>query len=196
MQIKFTFTTKVVHLASFWKWRFLELGSGLFKISLTLLKEGWMKHSKQRYIFLIFRCWINGSVWIFKGPILAILVVRCYYHHMYLIFNLPIIVRVWDIYAEFWRVRRTNESTKDQWKNLTTRKVSVTSSSPQMSTRSHLQRHSVSLAWRLDREMRRRLILHETKQIYSLNVFYFLLYRRRYLATSGNTSAVAGYTRV
>ena len=47
-------------------------------------------------------------------------------------------------------------------------------------TRSRLQRHSVSLAWRLDGEMRRRLILHETKQIYSLNVFYFLLYRRRY----------------
>ena len=39
---------------------------------------------------------------------------------------------------------------------------------------------SVSLAWRLDREMRRRLIVHETKQIYSLNVFYFLLYRLRY----------------
>ena len=47
-------------------------------------------------------------------------------------------------------------------------------------TGSGLQRHSVSLAWRLDREMRRRLILHETKRIYSLNVFYFLLYRRRY----------------
>ena len=28
--------------------------------------------------------------------------------------------------------------------------------------------------------MRRRLILHETKQIYWLNVFYFLLYQRRY----------------
>ena len=28
--------------------------------------------------------------------------------------------------------------------------------------------------------MRRQLILHETKRIYSLNVFYFLLYRRRY----------------
>ena len=31
MQIKLIFTRKVVHLASFWKWRFLELGSGLFK---------------------------------------------------------------------------------------------------------------------------------------------------------------------
>ena len=29
-QIKLIFTRKVVHLASFWKWRFLELGSGLF----------------------------------------------------------------------------------------------------------------------------------------------------------------------
>ena len=29
-QIKFIFTRKVVHLASFWKWRFLDLGSGLY----------------------------------------------------------------------------------------------------------------------------------------------------------------------
>ena len=29
MQIKLFFTRKVVHLASFWKWGFLELGSGL-----------------------------------------------------------------------------------------------------------------------------------------------------------------------
>ena len=50
-----------------------------------------MKHSKQRYIFLIIRCWINGSLWIYKGPILAILVVRCYYQHMF--FNVRIIVR-------------------------------------------------------------------------------------------------------
>ena len=28
MQVKFIFTIKVVHLASFWKWGFLELGSG------------------------------------------------------------------------------------------------------------------------------------------------------------------------
>ena len=47
-------------------------------------------------------------------------------------------------------------------------------------TRTRLQRHSLSLAWRLDRKMRRRLILHETGFIYSLKVFYFLLYRRRY----------------
>ena len=30
MQIKLVFTRKVVHLASFWRWGFLELGSGLF----------------------------------------------------------------------------------------------------------------------------------------------------------------------
>ena len=29
MQIKLIFTRKVVHLTSFWKWRFLELGNGL-----------------------------------------------------------------------------------------------------------------------------------------------------------------------
>ena len=38
----------------------------------------------------------------------------------------------------------------------------------------------VSTAWRLDREMRRRLILQETWFNYSLMIFYFLLYRRRY----------------
>ena len=47
------------------------------------------------------------------------------------------------------------------------------------STRTRLQSHSVSPACRLDREMRRRLILQET-WFYSLKVFYFLLYRRRY----------------
>ena len=31
MQIKLIFTRKVVHFASFWKWGFLELGSGLFE---------------------------------------------------------------------------------------------------------------------------------------------------------------------
>ena len=30
MQVKLIFTRKVVHLASFWKWGFLELGGGLF----------------------------------------------------------------------------------------------------------------------------------------------------------------------
>ena len=29
MQIKLIFTTKVSHLASFWKWDFLELGNGV-----------------------------------------------------------------------------------------------------------------------------------------------------------------------
>ena len=33
MQIKLIFTRKVVHLASFWEWGFLELGSGLLGIS-------------------------------------------------------------------------------------------------------------------------------------------------------------------
>ena len=35
MQIKLICTRKVVHLASFWKWVFLELGSGLFVWSFT-----------------------------------------------------------------------------------------------------------------------------------------------------------------
>ena len=33
MQIKLIFTTKVSHLASFWKWDFLELGNGQFKFT-------------------------------------------------------------------------------------------------------------------------------------------------------------------
>ena len=38
MQIKLIFTRKVVHLASFWKWRFLKLGSGLL-FSLDLIQD-------------------------------------------------------------------------------------------------------------------------------------------------------------
>ena len=34
MQIKLIFTRKVVHLASFWKWGFLELGSGQLPLSI------------------------------------------------------------------------------------------------------------------------------------------------------------------
>ena len=33
IQIKLIFTRKVVHLASFWKWGFLELGTGLFLVN-------------------------------------------------------------------------------------------------------------------------------------------------------------------
>ena len=36
MQIKLIFTRKVVHLASFWKWGFLELGSGYWLIASLL----------------------------------------------------------------------------------------------------------------------------------------------------------------
>ena len=43
--------------------------------------------------------------------------------------------------------------------------------------------------------MRRRLILHETKQIYLLNVFYFLLYRHQYfLLVFGSKSDTAVLT--
>ena len=40
MQIKLIFTRKVVHLASFWKWGFFELGSGLFATLETWRKLG------------------------------------------------------------------------------------------------------------------------------------------------------------
>ena len=43
------------------------------------------------------------------------------------------------------------------WKNSSYCRLSL-----MRTTRTLLQQHSVSLAWRLDREMRRRLILHKT----------------------------------
>ena len=45
MQIKLIFIRKVVHLASFWKWGFSELGSGLF---LDLLLGLWMPTPQAR----------------------------------------------------------------------------------------------------------------------------------------------------
>ena len=44
MQIKLIFTRKVVHLASFWKWGFSELGSGLF-VALTTASLMTMKRT-------------------------------------------------------------------------------------------------------------------------------------------------------
>ena len=41
MQIKLIFTRKVVHLASFWKWGFLELGSGLLHYTWRLCGFSW-----------------------------------------------------------------------------------------------------------------------------------------------------------
>ena len=38
MQVKLIFTRKVVHLASFWKWGFLEHGSGQFTSTVCLLQ--------------------------------------------------------------------------------------------------------------------------------------------------------------
>ena len=40
MQIKLIFTRKVVHLASFWKWGFLELGSGLLISAMHRYQSG------------------------------------------------------------------------------------------------------------------------------------------------------------
>ena len=39
MQIKLVFTRTVVHLVSFWKWGFLELGSGLSNSNLSIGEE-------------------------------------------------------------------------------------------------------------------------------------------------------------
>ena len=45
MQIKLIFTRKVVHLASFWKWGFLELRSGLLKLKMTGYFPGYSFYS-------------------------------------------------------------------------------------------------------------------------------------------------------
>ena len=51
MQIKLIFTRKVVHLATFWKWGFLELGSGLLaRRSKRSLQKG--RFSLKRPIWL------------------------------------------------------------------------------------------------------------------------------------------------
>ena len=39
MQIKLISTRKVVHLASFWKWGFLERGSGLFNVVIQIMRR-------------------------------------------------------------------------------------------------------------------------------------------------------------
>lgn len=37
MRMKLIFTTKVLHVTSFWKWEFLDLGNGLYRSKLNLL---------------------------------------------------------------------------------------------------------------------------------------------------------------
>ena len=59
MQIKLTFTRKVVHLASFWKWGLLELGSGLF-----------LKYNPPN--------WISIDIWTELLNIATFRVKRCY----------------------------------------------------------------------------------------------------------------------
>ena len=66
MQIKLIFTRKVVHLTSFWKWGFLELGRGLLQITnlyhstFEVIYQTWdavfhlvMKHCVECLIFLL-----------------------------------------------------------------------------------------------------------------------------------------------
>ena len=80
----------------------------------------------------------------------------------------------------------SNKTSLQPWRNFfkalsliisrpeSTRVQTICEPASHWKNRSGLQRLSVLLAWRLHREMRRRLILQETKQIYSLNVFHFL----------------------
>ena len=111
--------------------------------------------------------------------------------------------------ACFYYNPQTSMANRVGWEQTTKSKRKYTSLYLKLLLRGTLlQRRSVSLAWRLDRGMRERLILHETG--FTLpKVFCFVLYRLLYkfficfgidlvrvLATTGNTSAVAGYTRV
>ena len=57
-QIKLIFTRKVVHLASFWKWGFLELGSGLLSFSRPRKLWSWGENgsSTAHHTNLLFSC--------------------------------------------------------------------------------------------------------------------------------------------
>ena len=64
MQIRLVLTREIVHLASFWKWGFLELGSGLFNSCFTIH----LKVPKEAYFlgFLFNFILFLGSVFLFK----------------------------------------------------------------------------------------------------------------------------------
>ena len=76
MQIKLIFTRKVVHLASFWKWGFLEFGSGLFLKTIRGMgtsfrrNDFWDRFSGQAYLVYIFKIFTQlnrDSHWLILG---------------------------------------------------------------------------------------------------------------------------------
>ena len=80
MQIKLIFTRKFVHLASFWKWEFLELGSGLFDSHETIRGMGtsfrrsdfWDRFGVQAYLVYIFKIFTQlnrDSHWLILGHV-------------------------------------------------------------------------------------------------------------------------------
>ena len=57
MQIKLIFTRKVVHLASFWKWGFLERGSGLLLVNREGVFERCTSTGSEAFSFII---WLDA----------------------------------------------------------------------------------------------------------------------------------------
>ena len=72
MQIKLISTTKVSHLASFWKWNFLELGNGLLTFRF-ILSEVWQEFRFTPDFFRYLKTWsvcqipTNVSMYIFPS---------------------------------------------------------------------------------------------------------------------------------
>ena len=70
MQIKLIFKRKVVHLALFWKWGFLELGSGLLSalcvIGSKLAAWGVIGHSSVMRDWLLHNAWRVIFLWNFR----------------------------------------------------------------------------------------------------------------------------------
>ena len=54
MQIKLIFSRQVVHLASFWKWGFLELGNGLFSFTRARTLWSWGESGRALHTTLTF----------------------------------------------------------------------------------------------------------------------------------------------
>ena len=116
MQIKLTFTREVVYLASFWKWGFLELGSGLLRpLCGPCVKD--IPRKKLNNIFNCIELWREEGrwrLWICMRPSSTNAVNRLTRH-----------AASWDILRMWWAQLRPYKHINcihlhdyDIWKNL------------------------------------------------------------------------------
>jgi len=108
MQIKLIFTTKVSHLASFWKWDFLELGNGLLKVAFwgyfLNVKVNW-----ENIYQLPFLCTTETKLRVFQFKFL--------HRRIAITISFLRLFLSWfprDTYAYFWDCR----STQTSWNNV------------------------------------------------------------------------------